>query len=336
MNEAITVGVTLALGLFYCWTSRINANHFFGRTVSAELKSTEEARAITRSYVLAIAVATLLSAAAGGAAVHSFGRQFFGLGVLLECVLFVFAFARAHGQAGRLAAAQTNAGAGVTAVREASLVGESTHWVPGMGTMSIPVALFGGAFVVALLVAAHGAGLGAGWSAFSAAIEGQGYSGLLGLSTGMMASAVGMLILFRTSARLRTRMAQYTLRACVAMEWIAVVTWMATLACGVSGVLLTRAEGKGLMMAAVVVALAVMVWNQRRFQRFVPAPVEMGGDERWRWGLFYVDRNDPALFVQSRCGAGFTLNYGRFAAWPISIVVVGCYLMLLVVPSHLR
>jgi len=72
-----------------------------------------------------------------------------------------------------------------------------------------------------------------------------------------------------------------------------------------------------------VSAFGLMSLNQTRAKRFVPPAVELGADDRWRWGLFYVDRTDPALFIQSRCGAGYTLNYGRFAAWPISIGVVG-------------
>ena len=39
-------------------------------------------------------------------------------------------------------------------------------------------------------------------------------------------------------------------------------------------------------------------------------------DERhWRWGLFYVNRDDPALFVEKRFGIGLTMNFGNPRAW---------------------
>jgi uncharacterized membrane protein len=52
--------------------------------------------------------------------------------------------------------------------------------------------------------------------------------------------------------------------------------------------------------------------------------------------LFYVDRNDPALFVQSRCGAGYTLNYGRVAAWPISVGLLAYVVGVLFFLPHVK
>jgi uncharacterized membrane protein len=34
-------------------------------------------------------------------------------------------------------------------------------------------------------------------------------------------------------------------------------------------------------------------------------------DECWKLGLFYVNRNDPALFVEKRFGIGWTVNFGN-------------------------
>jgi uncharacterized membrane protein len=38
-------------------------------------------------------------------------------------------------------------------------------------------------------------------------------------------------------------------------------------------------------------------------------------DQFWKAGLFYVNRDDPALVVGSHIGAGWTLNLGNPAAW---------------------
>lgn len=41
-------------------------------------------------------------------------------------------------------------------------------------------------------------------------------------------------------------------------------------------------------------------------------------DECWRGGMFYVNRDDPALLVEKRFGIGYTLNFGRPAAWVLT------------------
>ena len=40
-------------------------------------------------------------------------------------------------------------------------------------------------------------------------------------------------------------------------------------------------------------------------------------DTHWKGGLFYVNPDDPALFVEKRIGIGYTLNFGRPGAWAI-------------------
>lgn len=38
-------------------------------------------------------------------------------------------------------------------------------------------------------------------------------------------------------------------------------------------------------------------------------------DRFWKGGLFYVNRDDPALAVGARFGFGWALNYGNPVAW---------------------
>jgi uncharacterized membrane protein len=47
--------------------------------------------------------------------------------------------------------------------------------------------------------------------------------------------------------------------------------------------------------------------------------VEIGDDEAWCWGMFYCNRNDPALFVQKRSGPGYTVNFGHPLGWPLAV-----------------
>lgn len=46
-------------------------------------------------------------------------------------------------------------------------------------------------------------------------------------------------------------------------------------------------------------------------------------DECWRAGMFYVNRDDPALLVEKRFGIGYTLNFGRPAAWVLMALILG-------------
>jgi len=262
------------------------------------------------------------------------------MGPLLEIVLASYAFARANGQVRELMLGQptteTSQESGMREqVRQVALLEQPRYWIPGLPAILLPLSACVVALGAAVLAVAHGNGLGAGWSALNDTFDKQGDAFLLGMGAGLLAAASGLLLLFRTSVRLRTRMAQYTVRSSMFMEWVGTAMLLGTLVSNRYGVVISRGFGKGVVAVALAATLAVNVWNQARSKQFVPPPVEVGGDDRWRWGLFYVDRGDPALFVQSRCGAGYTLNYGRVAAWPISLGLVA-YLVgvLFFLPHH--
>ncbi len=340
MNSAIAVGTTVLLGIFYCWTSRINGLFFFGRTAEGEVRGSEAGRAITRHYLAGVGLATAVALIPIWAGWQTGARWLSAMGPLLEVVLASYAFARANGQVQELLLGQEAAGASqepVTRghVRQVALLEQPRYWIPGLAAILLPPVACVVALGAAVLSVAHGNGLSAGWSGLSDSFDKQGDAFLLGMGAGLLAAASGLLLLFRTSVRLRTRMAQYTVRSSMFLEWVGTAILVGTLVSNRYGVVISRAFGKGVVGVALAATLAVNVWNQARSKQFVPPPVEVGGDDRWRWGLFYVDRGDPALFVQSRCGAGYTLNYGRVAAWPISLGLVA-YLVgvLFFLPHH--
>jgi uncharacterized membrane protein len=336
MSAAFLLGVTFSVGLFYCWTSRINQLFFFGRSAGEELKMSAEGRAITRQYRQAIIFAMVLAMLATWAAVHTGGVRFAPLGVLGELVAFFLIFARANAKVRELVRTHSDPTSTAEPVRQAALLHAPSYWVPGIAAILLPLLVFAVSLGISILAAAHGAGVSAGWGALSGSIDRNGYAAILGLATGMMCAAVCLLVTFRSSARLRTRMAQHTIRASISLEWIAAALLIAVLVCNGAGLVISHTLAKDALIGALAMAVAIMVWNQSRSKQFVPAPVEMGADDRWRWGLFYVDRNDPALFVQSRCGTGYSLNYGRVAAWPISVGLVAYFIgsMFLLGPHH--
>ncbi len=46
-------------------------------------------------------------------------------------------------------------------------------------------------------------------------------------------------------------------------------------------------------------------------------------DSAWKWGLFYVNAQDPALVVEKRFGVGYTFNFGHPVAWVLLAALVG-------------
>lgn len=59
-------------------------------------------------------------------------------------------------------------------------------------------------------------------------------------------------------------------------------------------------------------------------RRIGPAAVADRDDDRfWKAGLFYVNRDDPAIMVGRRFGVGWTFNFGNRLAWLVLGVIVG-------------
>ncbi|MHA6252683.1 DUF1648 domain-containing protein [Oceanobacillus sp. CAU 1775] len=56
-------------------------------------------------------------------------------------------------------------------------------------------------------------------------------------------------------------------------------------------------------------------------------------DKYWKLGVFYFNRNDPALFLEKRFGVGWTINLGRPLAWIIFIIIIGSAILLPIVFS---
>lgn len=53
------------------------------------------------------------------------------------------------------------------------------------------------------------------------------------------------------------------------------------------------------------------------------APTGDRSDDRyWKTGLFYVNRNDPAIFVEKRFGIGYTVNFGNPWSWAILGLII--------------
>jgi uncharacterized membrane protein len=51
-------------------------------------------------------------------------------------------------------------------------------------------------------------------------------------------------------------------------------------------------------------------------------------DQCWKAGVFYVNPDDPALFVERRFGIGYTINFGHRGAW----VIIGALVAIILLP----
>jgi uncharacterized membrane protein len=76
-----------------------------------------------------------------------------------------------------------------------------------------------------------------------------------------------------------------------------------------------------LVLAFVVIITAVLVragkgLTSAAHQRPGAGPIDDGSPDRyWKAGIFYVNPDDPAIFVVKRLGLGYTLNFAHPVAW---------------------
>ena len=69
-----------------------------------------------------------------------------------------------------------------------------------------------------------------------------------------------------------------------------------------------------------VIALCFIYFKYVRVKK--PSGAVLDDDSKWILGMFYFNRQDPALFVEKRSGIGFTMNNANPIAWLIIIVII--------------
>jgi len=58
-------------------------------------------------------------------------------------------------------------------------------------------------------------------------------------------------------------------------------------------------------------------------------------DKYWKLGLFYVNRDDPAVFIEKRFGVGYTVNFGHPGVWiGLAVLVAVTVAIALLAPSQ--
>jgi uncharacterized membrane protein len=85
----------------------------------------------------------------------------------------------------------------------------------------------------------------------------------------------------------------------------------------------------GVLPLGLVLAVVLLVLRGRD-QVEAPVDAQQGAetvgdrtaDIYWKGGLFYVNPDDPAIFIEKRMGIGYTLNFGRPASWALIGLII--------------
>ncbi|MGA9751097.1 MAG: DUF5808 domain-containing protein [Acidobacteriota bacterium] len=338
------VMVATALALPH-WSHR---GLFFGVTVGAEFAPTSEGRAILRGYRGTVAATGLLALAmAAGGALNlpwlSLAAPFVAAaGVLVG-------YLRAHH------AALAHSIAPVT-VREASLQVRREGLPGSIYGQGLPFLILASASLYAAhhwdelpaRIPIHFDAQGApnGWAAkgLFSVFGGAGFTALLCLLMLLFSYT-----LLRCSRPGTTGASSGTLRRVFLKGLLACEFLLALVgACITAMPFVTSPQGRQRITLLVIVAAMAFPLVLLTYLGIVAsramgrgATVEAGRppsrgdgtpDSCWKKGMFYVNRDDPALWVPKRFGIGYTLNFGHRGAWVILGILLAIALAGLILP----
>ena len=153
--------------------------------------------------------------------------------------------------------------------------------------------------------------------------EADGFVGRSGVSVALpllIGAAVCLLLAgFQSGLRRGTQaggMRAATLKVLLAGEY-----FTALICCGVLAASVTSGRLLEPVLWFAFAAVVGFVVFAARTSRGIPREPERN-PSAWRAGVFYVDRNDPALFVPKRAGFGYTFNFGHPAALVLTLLTL--------------
>jgi hypothetical protein len=317
-----------AISIFNLWTSRINHFYFFAHTVASIFSGTLGAQRITQRYrqrVLADLAASVLILLALKSFAHLSIFSCFFIALTVQVVSDNIAFSRAHRDIGlALANIPEEAAARDEESTEsdrrfiaAPLLAISASSKPALLAMLVPLCTASVLWLVAMAV------MHMSFSALADAIDANGGAFLNGMGAGMLTASCGVFLLLRYAARARTPLARFTARSGILLAWIGAAA-IATTALSVPlHIVITLNMQRAMLVTILGFCILRILYAWMRTNLFTPAQVERNGDQFWRWGLFYCNPSDPAIFIQARSGPGYTLNFANFISWVLTILFLG-------------
>lgn len=315
---------------FYLRMPRINQYFFFGRTLPAAFISSDTAQEIGRRYqrqmrtglMMAFALLLILS---GAARLSPFAAL--GIALLYLYIFFHIRFALAHRAAGAAFALSREAteptqGTTPDQVISVSLLQRDNQSQLALWQILLPALVMAGIWIGGAL------GTHKGLNSFNDLADAMGGATLFGLSLGMQCAATVFALLLRFTARQHTPLARRNMRVSVAMGWVATAIFS-----GLVLTLLLHGHVAHMVERIAIIVLFVFAVLHAFYclangKQYTPAAAELSSDDCWRWGMYYHNPADPALFVQSRSLPGYTLNFANIFSWPIALVVYGNFVFL--------
>ena len=110
-------------------------------------------------------------------------------------------------------------------------------------------------------------------------------------------------------------------RASVLKVLLAGEYFVAFTCCGVLASVVTAGRLLAPFLVCSAIGVAVMLLVTWLLVRNAPRP-EVRNPNAWHAGFIYFDREDPAIFVPKRLGAGYTFNFGNPMAVAMTIAIL--------------
>lgn len=195
------------------------------------------------------------------------------------------------------------------------------EWSPGLPLQAVPFAILVGA---ALWLARHfyelPERLPIHWNWRG---EADGFVGRSGVSVALplLIGAAVCLMLAALRSGLRRSAPGGAMRAATMKVLLAGEYFTALICCGVLAASVTSGRLLKPVLWFAFAAVVGLVVLAARIGRGIPREPERN-PAAWRAGVFYVDRNDPALFVPKRRGFGYTFNFGHPAAIVLTVATL--------------
>jgi len=209
------------------------------------------------------------------------------------------------------------------------------EWSPGLPLQAVPFAILAGA---ALWLARHfyelPERLPIHWNWRG---EADGFVGRNGVSVALplLIGAAVCLMLAALRSGLRRSAPDGALRAATLKVLLAGEYFAALICCGVLAASVTSGRLLKPVLWFAFAAVVGLIVFAARSGRGIPREPERN-PAAWRAGVFYVDRNDPALFVPKRSGFGYTVNFGYPAAVLLTLGTVAVPLAIVLAALLLR
>lgn len=348
--------ITPFVALFWFLLPRIaRRGLLFGVYVGEEASGGEEARRITKSWYVHISWWLGASLLAGFAAALWAPSSVPPISVLMLTAGFLLEYLRAHARARRLSRREA-------APPAAAFVGASDVQPPFLPYAALALAISGGLYAIvhALLhfadlpesIPTHFnlAGKPDAWGPRSyltvLALP------LIALATGVFLGAIAVLtarakrsirhpkgeISFMAQQRFRHAMARF-------LAVIAILATAATTLISIGAVRVGLRESDGLGLPGMILVAALLLYafggslyvalrygqGGSRLERPVegyPLTDGLADNRHWVLGLFYVNREDPSVLVESRFGLGYTINLGNWKAATLLFGIIGLLLII--------